>query len=469
MIRHIIKIRYSVIVILLSCTLLNGCIKLLPRTVYKQPRVDIPQKWQQEQGQRSSRKSIAEQEPWWKSFNDPILDYLIERALRSNNDLAAATIKVRRALLKLGLTNTNRTPSVNVSTDSIYQRDLRRNNGLESSSVIGNLSYELDLWGRLDSLSDADLWAAKATEADRQNIALSLIGTTASAYWQVSYLNQQIFSTEASIAYAEKTLELVQVKYTSGAVSRLDLVQAQQNVETQKAGLSQLMMQRSEARNGLAVVFDQSPENTMPERNRLPDGQLPVVASGMPASILGIRPDLRAAELRLRESLANIDATRASFYPAFTLTGTLGGSSNSLLNALKNPVATLGAGLVLPFVEWNTMNLTIRVSETEYQEAVVNFRQTLYNALSDVENSLSANIRYQEEAIRLEQALSLAQEAEYLLEVRYRSGATSMQSWLDAQESRRSAEISLAKNRLNRLVNLMKLYQAIGGRSHFFI
>jgi NodT family efflux transporter outer membrane factor (OMF) lipoprotein len=452
--------KYNAIIILFVFTILNGCSNLLPRSVYQQPQVDMPNQWQE---QTVTGTALANQAQWWKRFNDPVLDDLIDRALRSNNDLAEATIKVRRALLKSGLTDTNLTPSVSVSADGKYQRDLKQNSNSENYSVIGNLSYELDLWGRLESLRDADRWEAEATEADRQNTALSLIATTASYYWQIAYLNQQIALSQASIAYSEKTFDLVNVKYRAGAVSKLDLVQAQQSVETQKANLSQYFMQRTEARNALAILFDQAPENPMPERSQLPDNPLPTIEPGIPAEILGKRPDLKAAELRLRESLANIDATRASFYPTFTLTGSLGSSSESLIRTLQNPIAALGAGLVLPFVQWNTMNLNIRVSETQYEEAVVNFRQTLYKALSEVENALSANTRYQEEGMRLEQALSLAKQAESLLEVRYRAGAASMQSWLDAQESRRSAENSLAKNRLNRLVNLMKLYQAMGG------
>jgi outer membrane protein TolC len=126
------------------------------------------------------------------------------------------------------------------------------------------------------------------------------------------------------------------------------------------------------------------------ERQRLPEGALPAIKAGLPASLLGRRPDLRAAELRLREYLANVDASRASFYPTFTLTGSLGSSSISLEQVLKNPIATLGAGLTLPFLQWNTARLTVAVSQTSYEEAVVNFRQTLYTALSEVENSLAA-------------------------------------------------------------------------------
>lgn len=475
MIRNIIKFRY-IITIVISAALLNSCSNMLPKSIYKRPTVDMPHEWQQEQklqqaatenittAEDKNFSSTSNEEQWWKNFNDPTLDYLIERALRTNNDLAAAAVRVQRALLQLGLTSTNLTPSASVSTESGHKYDLKNSIGSTASTVVGNLSYEVDLWNRLETLRDADRFAAEATEADRQSTALSLIGTTASAYWQAAYLNQQIDSTKASIGYAEKTLNLVEVKYRNGAVSRLDLVQARQSVENQKAGLSQLIMQKKEAANALSILFNQAPQQkSVPEPSRLPESQLPVIASGIPAEILRRRPDLRAAELRLRESFANIDAARLSFYPTFTLTGSLGSSSNTLINVLQNPLASLGAGVVLPFVEWNKMQLTIKVSEAEYQEAVINFRQKIYNALGEVENALSANISYHEESIRLKEALSLAKEAEHLLEIRYRSGATSMQSWLDSQESRRAAEISLAQNRLNRLTNMMKLYQALGG------
>jgi NodT family efflux transporter outer membrane factor (OMF) lipoprotein len=445
--------------IALTICLLCSC-SVLPRSEFKEPQVSMPENWQ---GRNVTGTTMANKEQWWKHFNDPLLDELIDRALRTNNDLAAATIRVRRAQLKSGLTDTNLTPTVSVTTNSGVNRDLNHGTTTQTHSVTGALSYELDLWGRLASARDADRWEAKATEVDRQNTALSLIGTTATAYWQVAFLNQRIAASGASIAYAEKALELVQVRYRAGAVSEIDLVQARQAVATQRASLTQLLRQRTEARNALAILFDQAPQNGGAERQQLPDGPLPAIEAGLPASLLGQRPDLRAAEMRLRESLANVDATRASFYPAFTLTGSLGGSSTSLESVLQNPVAALGAGLVLPFVQWHTTQLTIKVAESEYEEAVVTFRQTLYKALGDVENALSAHAQYQAENVQLEQALALSKKAEHLAELRYRAGATGVQLWFDEQERRRTAETTLAENRLNRLTTLMKLYQALGG------
>lgn len=447
----------NMLALLMAVCLLGGC-SLLPRGEFSQPRVAVPEKWQHG---TVTGASVANGEKWWQNFNDPVLDELIDRALRTNNDLAAATIRVRRAQLQSKLTNTNLTPNVSVMANS--SGTFAGGETTQYHSVIGTLSYELDLWGKLGSARDADRWEAAATAADRENTALSLIGTTASAYWQVAFLNQQITTGEASIAYAEKTLELVTAKYRAGAVSSLELVQAEQSVATQKANLVQLEQQRTEARNALEILFGQAPESAAAEREALPAGALPVVEAGMPASLLGRRPDLRAAELRLREYLANVDYAKASFYPSFTLTGTTGGSSISLENVLRNPVTTLGVGIALPFLQWNTARLTVNIAETHFEEAVVDFRQTFYKALSDVENALSAQTMYEEERVQLEQALTSARKAEQLAEIRYRAGATGVQAWLDEQERRRSAEISLAENRLKRLNNVMRLYQALGG------
>lgn len=455
------KSRYLIALPLLL--ILTGCSGLLPRSQYVRPDVSLPQQWQ---ASTVTGSSVATKEQWWRDFNDPTLSELIERALTSNNNLAAATIKVKRAQLSSKLTDTNLTPTVSANATSSLNRDLNSRRDTKTSGATLSASYELDLWGKLASARDASTWEAEATGYDRQSTALSLAGTVASNYWTIAYLNDRITSVEASISNAGRARELVEVKYQAGAVSALDKVQAQQTIASQKAQLTQLQQQRTEARNALAILFDQAPENKLPELQRLPSGALPNVAAGLPASILAQRPDLQAAELRLKKQLATVDTTRTSYYPSFTLTGSLGTSSTSLIEIIKNPYAALGTGLALPFIQWNTMKLNIEISKTDYEEAVVNFRQTLYAALSDVENALSARTNYAEEIKQTEESLALATKAEELAEIRYRSGATALQSWLDAQESRRDSERARAVVRLAQLKNSMTLYQALGGAMH---
>jgi NodT family efflux transporter outer membrane factor (OMF) lipoprotein len=440
----------------------TGCAAQV-NTPYQTPPVTVPAVWEQQ-----TDTSSPAPDPWWQGFGDPVLNRLVEEALRRNNDLAAATILVRQAQLKAELAGSDRLPSLAVQGSGSLSRNLGAGSTeTRSFTASGAVSYELDLWGKLGSTHDAALWEAMATEEDRAGTALSLIGTTASLYWQISYLNQRISLSEASVDYARRTLDLGRVQQAAGAATSLEILEAERAVAGQEAGLTTLMQQRVEARNALAILFDGPPQSLKTaEPQDLSRAILPAVAAGLPADLLARRPDLRGAESRLRSVLASADATRAGFYPGITLTGSLDGSSEELSRLLRNPVGTLAADLALPFVQWRDRQRTVTISEAEYQRAIVNFRQTLYSALADVENSLSARIQYQAQAEKLELTLRTAGRTEELYRIRYRAGGSSLKSWLDAQEDRRQAEIALAENRLNRLLNSITLFKALGGGMH---
>lgn len=447
--------KFQSYLIFLCVTLLFGCTSV--RTPMLAPDVKLPEKWTV-----ISEASVKEQETWWKNFNDPQLDALIDQALRTNNDFTAAAIRVRRAQLQAGLVDTNRTPSVAVGANVGLSHTFNPPATYHSSGMSSSMSYELDLWGKLSSQRDTAHWEAQATDADCRAFGLSLLGTTARLYWQIAYLNQLLTLNAADIDSAEKTLALTRTRYKAGAVSALNTAQAELNLSSQQAFRTQLVQQRVEARHALAILFNQPPQSDIVDPSALPNTLLPAVAAGLPAEVLANRPDLHAAELRLRSSLANVDITRTSFYPTLNLTGSLGTTSTTLINFLQNPIATLGAGLSLPFIQWNTTQLAIRVSKTQYEEAVVNYRQRLYVALAEVEDSLSARTQLMAEETQLALARSQAQRAESIAHTRFKAGFTDVQLWLDAQASFRSAERSVVLNRLNQLNNQVNLYKALG-------
>lgn len=440
-----------------TLALLSGCTSASRNA--PPPAPELPAQW----AEPVARQASATPDGWWRRFGDPMLDRLIDDALRTNNDLAAAAIRVYRAQLQAGLADTNLTPNVTLGATGNASRTLDTHQTRRTSGVTATLGYELDLWGKLAAQRDAARWELEATQADRDAARLALIGTTAALYWQLAYLNQQIAFGDANIAYAERTLKLVQSRHAAGATSGLDLAQAERNLTALRADQTQLIQQRTENRNALAILFGRPPQRQAAERDALPDTPLPEVAAGVPAELLGRRPDLRAAEFRLRESLANVDVTRTSFYPTFTLTGSVGTASTSLERVLQNPVATLGLGLALPFIQWNTMQLQIKVSKSQYEEAVVNFRQSLYRALGEVENALAARVQLDAEADERGRALALARRAETLAKARFAAGATGVQPWLDEQQRLRDAQSALARNQLGRLNNRMNLYQVLGG------
>lgn len=438
---------------------LAGCAST--STAYTAPEVRQPATWQQARGGALKAEPLS---PWWTTMGDPVLVKLIDEALARNNNLAKAAITVRRAQLTAGQAASNQLPTLSLSGSATAARQLDGGSGTtRTGTLTGSVSWEADLWGRLASLRQAADWEAQATEEDRRATALALVGTTANLYWQVAYLNQRVLASQQSIDYARRTLDLVQIQFKAGAASGLDVAQAQQTLAAQEASHTQWLQQRVVARNALAVLFDGPPGVALDESRALPEGSLPDVPAGLPASLLTRRPDLRAAELRLRGQVATVDATRTSYYPKLTLTGSVGGSSTALSKVLSDPIGTLGAGLVLPFVQYRDMDRQVAIAQADVDSAVRGYRQSWYEALSEVENALSSRVQYEDQGLKLAQALEAARLAEKLSEARYRGGAVALKVWLDAQEARRTAENNLAQNRLNRLAALVTLYQSLGG------
>lgn len=458
--QHLRPILICPAVFTLTFLALAGCTSL--RTPYLPPEVNLPGQW-------TFHPADAPQSPvarrWWTIFNDPALETLIDKALATNNDLAAATIRLRRARLAAGLTATDLRPDLSVAINQNLTKHLDSGTSSKRLQTSIDLSWEPDLWGKLASSRDADEWEARATEEDRANTALSLVRTTADLYWQIAYLNQAIATSRESIDYTQKTLDLVAVRVEAGNASELERLQAGQSLASQKADLTDLMQQMTEARNSLTVLFDRAPGPVMADPKHLTEMVLPDLDPGIPAHVLKNRPDLRAAEFRLRETLADTDATRLSYYPNLNLTGGLGTGSKALAQLMENPVTTLGVGLTLPFVQWNEKNIRVGIAKENYKQAVTEFRQTLYEALKDVEDALSAKTNHMVRAKALRRSLDLAIRAERMAKIRYEAGKTSVQDWLDQQEIKRKADLALAINRYGQLNNLMTLYTALGGET----
>jgi NodT family efflux transporter outer membrane factor (OMF) lipoprotein len=447
--------------LVLLCLLISGCAGPLKST-YRTPAVTLPDTWHHA-ATAAERQHL---DHWWQGFADPGLDRTIEAVLLRNNDLAAATILVRRAKLQAELAGSARLPTLSAQGNAAISRGLGSSAQRENQSfaLVASVGYELDLWGKLENSYDAAKWLALATEEDRAATALSLVATTAATYYEVAHLNWRIALSEQSVTYARRTLELVEVQMAAGTATKVELLEATRNLAGQEAEHTTLVQQRQESRNRLAILFN-GPPSPMPdgERQDLAGIKAPAVAAGLPADLLARRPDLRAAEAQLRAALATTDAIRGSYYPSLTLTGNLGSASTSLRQLLSDPVATLGTQLLLPFLEWRDMKRNIAISESEYQEAIIRFRQTLYTAMAEVEDSLSARMQLLAQEHHLEVALQAAGDAEKLYQLRFQAGSIAIKDWLDAQENRRQAEIALADNRFNQIQNHLNLAKALGG------
>ena len=457
------SLQKKALTIALSTVILTGCASMVS-TPSEMSKVQIPEQWQ-----TASNIPISPfdtQGQWWTQFGDARLSALIETALDKNNNLKAAGYKLRQAQLSAGLAQNNLFPTISASASSNTSRPLDTSNASNTHSYSTGVSvaYEVDLWGKIAQTSHIKQWEAQASEQDLLSTQLTIEGSVAKLYWQLAYLNQKIQLGEQSVAYARKTLDLVRVQYTAGAVSQLEVLSAERNLASQEATQEDLLQQRMVARNAMAIMFDAPPSaHISDEPQALPNSTPPAMATALPAEVLARRPDLQAAELRLRQSLGNIDVARTNFYPTFNLTARVGTGSNTLSQILSDPIGALALNLALPFLNWNENQLNLKISKAAYAQNAANFRQTLYTALQEVDNALSAQnqLRLQGEKQRL--AWQNAQKAEHLYEVRYRAGGDSLKSWLDAQEARRQAESAYLLNRYNQYINQVDLIMALGG------
>ena len=408
---------------------ITGCSAVV-KTPYQAPAVQVPQQFQYD-AQKNKNLNLTDQ--WWTLFNDAQLNQLIEQVLAKNSDLSVAGITLKQARLQAGLAENKQglRTSSSISTGHNYDLGSGNDSSRGLSTSVG-VSYELDLFGKLANQTEASRWEALATEQDLQATEQSLVRTTAKLYWQLGYLNERYQTIQQNLASTQKIYSLVQTQYKAGAVSGLDLTQAEQSVQSQKASLSQITQQRVEARMAIAVLLHEPVQQlNIQEPSQLPRNVLPNIAVGLPAEILARRPDLQAAELRLRKTLANKDATKASYYPSINLTGNLGASSTSLTQLLQNPALTLGASLSLPFLQYNDMKKDIAMSDLDYEKAIIQYRQTLYQAFADVENALSNRTQLDQQVQLQQRNVELATKTERLTEVRYRNGAIALKNLLD--------------------------------------
>lgn len=447
------------IALFLSLLLLTGC-GHLTRSDYQRPLLSLPAQW----SQTASPDAARPPENWWQRFDDPRLSRVVAQVLESNNDLAAAAITLQQARITAGLTATNLTPDVSVSGSANNSKNVRHGAASQESYSSGvAIGYELDLWGKLARTREQREWEAVASAQDYDATVLSTIGTTAQLYWSIALYNQQIRNQQAGIAISTQTLQQVDSWFRAGKVGELDVLQSQQSLLSRQNQLRTLEQQRANARNALALLLNRPAEQHADESPLLDVNQQVPVMARTPLSVMARRPDIQAAESRLRAALAGYDASRLSFYPALTLDASLNAGSQVFSQWFSDPIRTVGGTLALPFIQWNTTRLTVKQADLQVKQAAIAFRSTAYAALADVDNAMEKRLSAQALRERLQQSQALSLRRLALTESRYRAGAVDFQTLLNAQDDRLTLDNSLAQTQYDYLYATLQLWLAQGG------
>lgn len=462
--RIYLAIRGKLLALLLAPLLLVGC-SWLRSTPAVPP--SVPAHWQfaLPQTQAATTQSRAN---FWKSLGDPQLSGVLLQALRDNDDIKLASLQVKLARVQAALVATNAWPGASLGASAGQSRNLTAQGAYpptttSSAGLSLGVNYQVDLWGNQAAQQDAADINAQASEADWNAARITLQVSVAQLWWQLGYLNRVMSNALVDLEEAHTTLKLANVRYQAGATASTDIVFAQQALLSQQAALTQSKQNLVEARSAFALLMGATPESPFSEPADLTSTPLPPPDAGLPAELLARRPDVHAAELRVRSYLASADATKLSFYPTLFLTGSLGTGSPTLTHYLANPVAAVAAAVSLPFIQFNTFRLSVQSSRLAYDSAVISFRKTLYAALKSTEDALSARQQLIIQEQYLRQYVVLSREAERLSRIRWQVGETDIQPWLDAQSTRRQAELSLLQNTLVRKQNAAQLYAALGG------
>lgn len=440
-------------------------------TPYESPSVSIPTDWATPYRTAQETMNV---DPWWYAFGDAQLNAVVETMLRRSQTLEMSAIGIRAAREAVALSESNELPLLtfdvrNSTSKMIGQRSLANGRQAEdsakprttrSTSFSASLSYRFDLWGALASHTAATRWQAEATEQDWEDLALQQIGATVILYGNLAYISQQLERSQQSIRHAEMILGLVTTRYRVGAASAADRLMAEQTFVAQKAAYAVLETQRVKSQNALSLLLSDPASAPVVVPASTLGHTLPDVPVGLPVQLLSRRPDLKAAEMRLRSSLHELDALRTSFYP-LSLSLSLASTGVSLQKLLEAPTAAVDAILSLPNL-WNA-NANVRISMAARDGDIAAFKQRFYAAISDVKNALADHDGLAVEAAAQARSVELTIEVERRSEFAYKAGSLPFQLLLDSQESRRNAESNLIRIRFAQWTNQVELYLALGG------
>ncbi|XZG71297.1 efflux transporter outer membrane subunit [Chitinibacteraceae bacterium HSL-7] len=441
-------------ILLLSTLALAGC----QTTDWQPPAVSLPQNWQS-----AVASAPVDDASFWQGFGDDALLAWLARADAHNPDVALAAVRLRQAELASAQKGQARLPEVSASANSSASWVLNPGDYRGTSSgLTAGLSWEIDLWGRLADEQSAARWRERASASDLAAARRSMRASVAAAYWTIARDQAALTLASDNLARAQKTWALVEARYGAGVVSGLDRNEAHASVLEQESARASAELALQKSRWALGLLVDEPPQNTAAVSAVLPQTQ-PDVPAGVPAELLDRRPDLAAATDRLRASFADQSAARKSWYPRLSLTGNLGASSTELRDLLSNPIASLGAGLALPFIQWRDMKLANEVNEAEYEASVISYRKTVYGALQEVENALASRSQLLADLPRQTQRVADARQADTQTRLRYQAGAVAFDSVLNAEARLQNAEQALLELRYQLALASTGVYSALGG------
>jgi len=444
-------------------TLTGGC------TVgpdYHPPQAAAPKKWSESQRGGTTNTTVKVVE-WWRTFHDAELNSLIERAVQANLDLRIAEGRVREARATRSGALWDFGPTINSSTGYTRQKGAlqRQSSGLHDTNL--DASWEIDVFGSKRRTLEADTANLAASEEDRRDVLVILLGDVARNYMEVRGAQQRLAIARKNITAQSESIELTRTRFKAGLTSELDVKQAEALLATTQATIPTFETAQKQAVHQLSVLLGQPPGALLAELSRakpIPPTP-PSIPVGMPSDLLRRRPDVRRAERQLAAATANIGVETAELFPKFSLTGTGGFQSVSASDWLTAGSRYWSAGPTVTwrFLDFGRIRARIKAADARQEQALATYEKTVLTAFQDVENALVAYANEQSRFKALNESVTANRRALELANELYSKGLGDFLSVLDSERSLFGAEDQLADSQRTVTENLTTLYKALGG------
>jgi multidrug efflux system outer membrane protein len=451
----------------LLSSLLVGC-TVGPK--YHRPAVQAPAAYRdlsenpQVQAQTASYADL----PWWQVFQDPKLQELIRTAIKQNYDLQLATERINAARAQVAVTRSSLFPQVGGNANFIGGKENQEQSKFNFLTLTADAAFQLDFFGKLRRATEAARAELLATEDARQVVVLTLVSDVANDYFTLLQLDLQLAITQDTVKTQTDSVKLTQLRLDHGVATKLDVLQAQQVLDTANAQIPDLERAIAQEEDAISILAGNYPQDIARGTPLVEQTLPPEVPAGLPSTLIERRPDIREAEQILIAANADIGVAKAQFFPQISLTGSGGGSfgRDSLFsshNTTQLGIWSYGAQVNQPIFTGGALKGNLHLAESEHKQALIAYRQAIQQAFGDVSDALIGYEKLHQVRMRQQDSVADLQETVRISTLRYKGGTTTYLEVLDGQRSLYGAELTLAAARADEYRSLVQLYKALGG------
>jgi NodT family efflux transporter outer membrane factor (OMF) lipoprotein len=449
--------------------LLSACAPVGPD--FEKPSMDLPASFSQAgmKWQRQMSTTPPKPRAWWRFYQDGVLTSLVERSLVMNQDLAASGARLRQAREMSIAARSLYFPNVILGgsaerSKSRFRGPVGGANLADSFAVPVDFNYEMDVWGKVRRQVESATALSDAAGETLNALRLSVAGEVVQTYWALRAVDADREVLTRTLEIRRKALDLLDKRRHEGSISGLDLARAETEVATAEADRIRLDQQRVGLVNALAVLEGSAATGfTVVEQTALP--KPPNIPGSLPSEMLRQRPDIRAAERRVAAANANIGVASAAFYPSFSIGASSGFDSTRMAGLFQasSLVWSLGTSATLPITSAKWLNAQRNAAVAAHAAASAEYRQTVLEAIREVENALQAAVLLERRQTAQDKALECARKTLELSAKRFKSGLESFLDVVDAERTRLDAERAANAIRAERLAVSVSLIKALGG------